>query len=176
MAEKILIIVDMQKDFVDGSLGSKEAEAIVPAVVKKAEAFEGTVIFTKDTHFENYMDTQEGHFLPVPHCIKGTDGWELIPELEKIATLRDAEIYEKFTFGSRELAEDLFELHKKTPIESIELVGLCTDICVVSNALLLKAYLPELPILVDSACAAGVTKEKHEAALETMRSCQIIVK
>lgn len=176
MAEKILIVVDMQKDFVNGSLGSKDAEAIVPAVVKKAETFDGEVIFTKDTHFENYMDTQEGHLLPVPHCIKGTDGWDLIPELEKIAIERDAATYEKITFGCPELAEDLLERNKKTPIESIELVGLCTDICVVSNALLIKAFLPETPVFVDSACAAGVTRERHEAALETMRSCQIVVK
>ena len=165
MAEKILIVVDMQKDFVNGSLGSKDAEAIVPAVVKKAKEFDGDLIFTKDTHFENYMDTQEGHFLPVPHCMKGTDGWNLIPEM-----------YEKITFGCPELAEDLLERNKKTPIKSIELVGLCTDICVVSNALLIKAFLPETPVFVDSACAAGVTRERHEAALETMRSCQIVVK
>ncbi len=176
MAEKILIVVDMQKDFVNGSLGSKDAEAIVPAVVKKAREFDGDLIFTKDTHFENYMDTQEGHMLPVPHCMKGTDGWNLIPELEEIAVERDAATYEKITFGCPELAEDLLERNKKTPIEAVELVGLCTDICVVSNALLIKAFLPETPIYVDSACAAGVTKEKHEAALETMRSCQIVVK
>ena len=176
MAEKILIVVDMQKDFVNGSLGSKDAEAIVPAVVKKAKEFDGDLIFTKDTHFENYMDTQEGHFLPVPHCMKGTDGWNLIPELEKIFVERDAAMYEKITFGCPELAEDLVERNKKTPIESIELVGLCTDICVVSNVLLIKAFLPETPVFVDSACAAGVTRERHEAALETMRSCQIVVK
>ena len=175
MAEKILIVVDMQKDFVNGSLGSKDAEAIVPAVVKKAKEFDGDLIFTKDTHFENYMDTQEGHFLPVPHCIKGTDGWDLIPELEKIAIERDAATYEKITFGCPELAEDLLERNKKTPIESIELVGLCTDICVVSNALILKAKYPEAVISVDASCCAGVTPEKHKAALETMRSCQIDV-
>ena len=145
-------------------------------VLFEGKPFDGEVIFTKDTHFENYMDTQEGRFLPVPHCIKGTDGWDLIPELEKIAIERDAATYEKITFGCPELAEDLLERNKKTPIESIELVGLCTDICVVSNALLIKAFLPETPVFVDSACAAGVTREKHEAALETMRSCQIVVK
>ena len=164
MAEKILIVVDMQKDFVNGSLGSKDAEAIVPAVVKKAKEFDGDLIFTKDTHFENYMDTQEGHFLPVPHCMKGTDGWNLIPELEKIFVERDAAMYEKITFGCPELAEDLLERNKKTPIEFIELVGL------------IKAFLPETPVFVDSACAAGVTRERQEAALETMRSCQIVVK
>ena len=112
MAEKILIVVDMQKDFVNGSLGSKDAEAIVPAVVKKAKEFDGDLIFTKDTHFENYMDTQEGHFLPVPHCMKGTDGWNLIPELEKIFVERDASMYEKITFGCPELAEDLLERNR----------------------------------------------------------------
>ena len=186
MAEKILIVVDMQKDFISGPLGTAEARAIVPYVAEKAKNTPcenlfvtldtHQLIFTKDTHFENYMDTQEGHFLPVPHCMKGTDGWNLIPELEKIFVERDAAMYEKITFGCPELAEDLLERNKKTPIESIELVGLCTDICVVSNALLIKAFLPETPVFVDSACAAGVTRERHEAALETMRSCQIVVK
>ena len=157
--EKILIIVDMQKDFVDGSLGTKEAQAIVPAVKEKIENFNGDIIFTKDTHGEDYMNTQEGQNLPVPHCIKGTPGHEIIKE----------------TFGSRKLANFLKELHKEKEIESIELIGLCTDICVVSNALLIKAFLPEVPILADSNCCAGVTPEKHESALETMRSCQILV-
>ena len=173
MAEKILIVVDMQKDFVNGSLGSKDAEAIVPAVVKKAKEFDGDLIFTKDTHFENYMDTQEGHFLPVPHCMKGTDGWNLIPELEKIAIERDAATYEKITFGCPELAEDLLERNKKTPIESIELVGLCTDICVISNAMVIKAFFPEVPIIVDAKCCAGVTPESHTQALNAMKVCQI---
>ncbi len=171
-----LIVVDMQKDFVDGALGTPEAVAIVPAILEKVKGFEGTVIFTKDTHFENYLSTAEGRMLPVEHCIKGTEGWQLIPQLEEFAAQKGCKIYEKPTFGCRELAQELCALHQDTPIDSIELIGLCTDICVVSNALLLKAFLPEVEIGVDSACCAGVTPEKHNAALETMRSCQISVK
>ena len=161
--EKILIIVDMQKDFVDGSLGTKEAQAIVPAVKKKIENFDG-----------DYMSTQEGQNLPVPHCIKETAGHEIIEELQPYVK-KSLAVFEKETFGSRKLANFLKELHKEKEIESIELIGLCTDICVVSNALLIKAFLPEVPILVDSKCCAGVTPEKHESALEVMRSCQIVI-
>lgn len=176
MAEKYLIVVDMQKDFVDGALGTEEAKAIVEAVLAKVRSFEGTVIFTKDTHFEEYLCTQEGKMLPVKHCIKGTQGWELIEELAVIQADRNCKIYEKNTFGSVELAEALLKIHKEQGIESVELIGLCTDICVVSNALLIKAYLPEIPVCIDSSCCAGVTMHKHAAALETMRSCQILVK
>ena len=171
--KKYLIVIDMQKDFVDGALGSKEAEAIVPAVVNKVNTFEGEVIFTKDTHFEDYLTTSEGAMLPVEHCIKGTEGWQLIAPLEKYCTENKCKVYEKLTFGSVDLAQDMQALQNT---DSIELIGLCTDICVVSNALLLKAFLPEVPIKVDPACCAGVTPEKHAAALETMRSCQITVK
>ena len=170
--ENVLIIVDMQKDFVDGALGTAEAQAIVPTVKEKIENFKGGIIFTKDTHTENYLDTQEGRNLPVPHCIKGTLGHEIIKELQPY-TKKALAIFEKETFGSRKLASFLKELHKEKEIESIELIGLCTDICVVSNALLIKAFLPEVPILVDSSCCAGVTPEKHKSALETMESCQI---
>lgn len=170
--KKYLIVIDMQKDFVDGALGTKEAEAIVPAVLDKINSFDGEVIFTKDTHFEDYLTTSEGAMLPVEHCIKGTEGWQLILPLEKYCTENNCKVYEKLTFGSVELAQDM--LAEQT-VESIELIGLCTDICVVSNALLLKAFLPEMTIKVDSACCAGVTPEKHAAALETMRSCQILV-
>ena len=166
----------MQKDFVTGSLGSKEAVAIVDAVVQKVQGFDGEVIFTRDTHFENYMDTQEGKYLPVIHCVKDTDGWALIPELEKIRVEKDCKCYDKPTFGSTALAADIKSAYEAGEIETVELIGICTDICVVSNALLIKAYCPELPISLDSACCAGVTPEKHEAALETMRSCQIQVK
>lgn len=173
--EKILIIVDMQKDFIDGTLGTKEAQKIVPAVKEKIENFDGEIIFTLDTHTEEYMDTQEGRNLPVPHCIKGTPGHEITEALQPY-TKKALAIFEKGTFGSRKLASFLKEFHKEKEIESIELIGLCTDICVVSNALLIKAFLPEVPIIVDSSCCAGVTPEKHESALETMRSCQIEVK
>lgn len=173
--EKILVIIDMQKDFVDGSLGTKEAQAIIPAVKDKIENFDGEIIFTMDTHTEDYLNTQEGKKLPVSHCIKGTPGHEIIEELQPY-TKKALAIFEKETFGSRKLGSFLKELHKEKEIESIEFIGLCTDICVVSNALLVKAFLPEVPIIVDSNCCAGVTPEKHESALETMRSCQIEIK
>lgn len=175
MAEKILVVVDMQKDFVDGSLGTKEAAAIVDAVVKKVQGFEGKVIFTRDTHGEDYMDSQEGKYLPVLHCVKHTAGWEIIPELDGIRKEQKMRCYDKPAFGCTTLAEDLKKAYEAGEIASVELVGLCTDICVVSNALLIKAFMPELPVSVDSACCAGVTLEKHEAALEIMRSCQIEV-
>ena len=170
---KLLIVIDMQNDFIDGALGTAEAEAIVENVKQKIRAYPPKDVFaTMDTHFENYMETQEGKNLPVMHCIKGTDGWKLRPEIEELLT--DCRIYEKPTFGSTALAEDLKELSEKEELE-LELVGLCTDICVVSNALLLKAAMPEVRISVDASCCAGVTPEKHKAALETMRSCQIYV-
>ena len=172
--EKILIIVDMQKDFVDGSLGTKEAQAIVPAVKEKIENFNGDIIFTKDTHGEDYMNTQEGQNLPIPHCIKGTPGHEIINELQPYVKKALA-VFEKETFGSRKLANFLKELHKEKEIESIELIGLCTDICVGSNAIMLKAGLPEIPIHIDSSCCAGVTEESHQAALTTMKMCQCII-
>ncbi|MBQ6833764.1 MAG: cysteine hydrolase [Lachnospiraceae bacterium] len=174
--KNILIVVDMQKDFVDGSLSTKEAVTIVDTVVKKVKEFDGEVIFTRDTHYENYMDTQEGKNLPVVHCVKDTDGWQIIPELRELCGERNAKCYDKPTFGCKVLAEDLKQRYDNGEIASVELVGLCTDICVVSNALLIKAFMPELPVSVDSACCAGVTPEKHNAALETMRSCQIMVK
>lgn len=176
MENKYLIVVDMQKDFVTGALGSAEARAIVPAVVEKLDSFDGTILFTKDTHHADYLTTQEGKNLPVEHCIEGSEGWELISELQRFADARGTgSVYKKETFGSVALAESLREENEKQPISSIELIGVCTDICVVSNALLIKAYLPEVPVLVNAACCAGVTPEKHEAALETMRSCQITV-
>ena len=168
---KILIVIDMQNDFIDAALGTKEALSIVEAVKEKIRSYPPEdVIATMDTHGENYMQTQEGKYLPVPHCLKGTDGWKIRPDIAELLT--GAKIYEKPTFGSVALAADLKELSEKEEIE-LELIGLCTDICVVSNALLLKATMPEVKISVDPACCAGVTPEKHEAALETMRSCQI---
>lgn len=174
--EKILVVVDMQNDFVDGALGSPEAEAIVDNVVKKIETFDGAIYVTYDTHFENYMNTSEGKKLPVPHCIMETKGWMLNEKVQTALSKKDeyTEI-EKVTFGSIDLPFVLAEEHNMDDAE-IELIGLCTDICVVSNALILKANFPEINISVDASCCAGVTPQKHEAALETMRSCQINVK
>lgn len=165
-----LIVVDMQNDFVDGALGTEEAVAIVPEVVEKIKSFSGKVLYTKDTHEENYMQTQEGKNLPVPHCIRGTEGWQLCPLVE--ALRREAAI-EKPTFGSRGLCERLLLEHEAEAITSITLIGLCTDICVISNALLIKAALPEVPLIVDAACCAGVSVDSHKRALESMKTCQI---
>lgn len=168
--KKLLIVVDMQNDFVDGSLGTKEAEGIVAHVKAKVEQYQeqkDTVIFTRDTHTEAYLDTQEGKKLPVVHCVKGTKGWEIIDCLQPYVQT----VFDKPTFGSVQLAHVV----ARGGYEQIELVGLCTDICVVSNALLLKAALPEIQICVDSACCAGVTPASHEAALTTMKMCQIEV-
>ena len=172
--KKVLAVIDMQKDFVDGALGSKEAEAIVPAVVKKIKSFDGEIFVTFDTHFENYMDTAEGKKLPVPHCVKGTKGWELNADVAKALKKKKFTPVEKLTFGSVELPS-LIKNAVGGEDFTVEIIGLCTDICVVSNALIIKASFPETPITVDASCCAGVTPEKHEAALETMRSCQIDV-
>ncbi len=181
MKQKVLVVVDMQNDFIDGALGTKEAVAIVPAVCRKVResAAEGALVFaTQDTHSENYMMTREGRYLPVPHCIKGTDGWQIRPEVAD--ALGNARIVEKYSFGSVVLPDAIGEelqIRGIAPQDAeIELIGLCTDICVVSNALILKARFPETDLKVDASCCAGVTVEKHLAALETMRSCQIEVK
>lgn len=170
---RILVVVDMQNDFIDGSLGTKEAQAIVPRVVEKMREYDPwNTYLTRDTHYENYLDTQEGRNLPVEHCIEGTHGWQLHPLIAEAGA--KAEIVDKPTFGSNKLAAMLMIERAKEALE-IELVGLCTDICVVSNALLLKAAMPEAPISVDASCCAGVTPESHRHALETMKMCQIQV-
>ena len=169
-----LIVVDMQKDFVDGALGTKEAVAIVPNVVRKIEGFDGEIFATLDTHFDNYTETAEGKNLPVPHCIKGTDGRKLDKAVEAALDKRGYTPVEKVTFGSADLPR-MIELAADGDDFTLELVGLCTDICVVSNALLLKANFPEAEIRVDADCCAGVTPQLHEAALMTMKSCQITV-
>ena len=168
--KQILIIVDMQHDFIDGALGTKEAVAIVPGVKEKIENFDGVVLFTRDTHETYYLDTQEGKKLPVPHCIRDTEGWQIRSELD---ALRKTEPIDKETFGSTDLAGELVAMNEDNEIESITFVGLCTDICVISNALLAKASLPEVPIIVDAKCCAGVTPESHENALKAMEVCQI---
>lgn len=166
---KILVVVDMQNDFIDGALGTVEAVSIVPYVKEVIETFDGKVFFTRDTHFDNYMDTQEGKNLPVPHCIKGTDGWQIRSELE---ALRKTEAIDKITFGSKDLVD---VLKKETDIESITFVGLCTDICVISNVMVVKAFYPEIPLIVDARGCAGVTSESHCNALNAMKTCQVKV-
>lgn len=175
---KVLVVVDMQNDFIDGALGTKEAVAIVPNVAEKIKGFDGRVLFTRDTHEENYMETQEGKNLPVPHCICGSEGWQIRPELD---ALRTGDAIDKPTFGSVNLGhilkrqDDELKAKGETGIESITLIGLCTDICVISNAMLVKACLPEVPVIVDASCCAGVTPQSHENALEAMKMCQIII-
>lgn len=170
----VLVAVDMQKDFIDGSLGTKEAEAVVPGVVEKIRGFEGLVIATRDTHGEDYLATEEGRHLPVIHCVKDTPGWQLHPEVEKAVHEKpDSRIIDKPTFGSVDLGEYVKEMNEKEPVGKITLIGLCTDICVISNALLLKAFLPETPVEVDISCCAGVTPQSHAQAAEAMKMCQI---
>lgn len=164
---KILVVVDMQNDFIDGALGSPEAVAIVPYVKSLIESFDGKVYFTRDTHTENYMDTQEGKNLPVPHCIKGTQGWQIRDELD---SLRKTQAIDKVTFGSSELVNVLSD---EKDVESITFIGLCTDICVISNVMITKAYFPEIPLIVDAKACAGVTPESHKTALDAMKMCQV---
>lgn len=169
--KKVLIIVDMQNDFIDGSLGTKEAQDIVNNVVEsiKDKKDDYLVLATQDTHFDNYLSTLEGKNLPVMHCIKGTPGWQIQEDIKVL--IEDKNIFEKNTFGS----EDLINYLKEYQPDEIELLGLCTDICVISNALLLRAAFPNTPISVIEDCCAGVTPEKHQSALNTMESCQIQV-
>ena len=176
MSRNVLVVVDMQNDFVNGALGTAEAQAIVPAVVAKVENDEGEVVVTQYTHPADYLQSQEGRNLPVEHCIKGTEGWQLIEPLHTFASQRGARIFEKPTFGSVALAHWLSAEHAREAIDEIEFIGLCTDICVVSNALLAKATLPEVPVAVDASCCAGVTPATHDAALATMGCCQVEVR
>lgn len=177
---KLLVVVDMQNDFIDGALGTPEAQSIVPNVIRKVEQYRkdpnGVIIYTADTHNENYLETQEGKKLPVPHCIHPSKGW-MIPE--EIYTL-NAPIILKKTFGAENLPNYLTSIERicekeKGAIEAIEFVGLCTDICVISNVMIAKSVYPEVPIIVDSSCCAGVTPESHTRALEAMKMCQIEV-
>lgn len=173
--KKVLVVIDMQNDFIDGALGTDEAVKIVGSVAEKIREYEGQTVFaTRDTHEENYLETAEGRHLPVPHCIRGTKGWEIRPEIAGALAQADAQVIDKPTFGSEVLARKLQKMAEQEEL-SIELAGLCTDICVVSNALLIKAKLPETPLKVDPACCAGVTRESHEAALLTMKMCQVDV-
>ncbi len=167
-----LVVVDMQKDFVDGSLGTPEAVAIVPQVADTIRRFEGEIFVTLDTHSPDYLGTAEGRKLPVVHCVRGTPGWQLNAGVEEALSGKPYTLVEKPTFGSTALP-DLIRESAGGENFTLEVLGLCTDICVVSNALLLKACFPEAPISVPAACCAGVTPEKHKAALAVMESCQI---
>ena len=168
--DEILVVVDMQNDFVSGALGTPQAQAILPAVVQLAREFEGEVVFTRDTHGDDYLQTQEGRALPVPHCLRGSPGWQLADELEQFRKEKGCRVFDKPTFGSEELAA---YLRARRP-ERVVLCGVCTDICVVSNALLLRALLPEEPLFVAARYCAGTTEKSHFYALETMKSCQIL--
>ena len=182
--KKILIIIDVQNDFVEGSLGTKEAKNIIPNIINKMRSYEGAdnlILFTKDTHFDNYLDTAEGKKLPIPHCIYGTSGWSIHKDISNefkrgnyfthsSSTVINGRILKNY-FASLELAQII----KQYNPEEVEICGLVTDICVISNALLIKAINPDVPLIINANCCAGVTPDKHEAALETMRSCQIKV-
>lgn len=184
---KYLVVIDMQNDFIDGALGTPEAQAIVPKVVTKIEDFDGIVMCTQDTHDSNYLSTQEGQLLPVEHCIGGSNGWKLHPSVEEAIIRKGGKFmlhgpFLKCTFGSYDLGDTLQdEYYRHTcgahwdGVDEIVLVGLCTDICVISNALLLKTFLPKVKIVVDASCCAGVTPERHKTALEAMKACQIFI-
>ena len=168
---KLLIVVDMQNDFIDGVLGTPEAQAIVPAVAAKIAEYKASgrpIIYTRDSHDSNYLNTQEGQHLPFPHCIVGTHGWEIADGLYVKGSIID----NKRSFGSTNLVAYITS-HYRNRFDEIEVVGLCTDICVISNVMILKAYFPEIPITVDSKCCAGVTPASHENALNAMERCQI---
>lgn len=169
MARNVLAVIDMQNDFIDGTLGTKEAEAIVEKVAAQIREFDGQVVYTRDTHFEDYLNTQEGMKLPVTHCIKGTEGWQIRGDLKQMQD-DSTQIFDKLTFGSVELAQYLKEMED---LESVTLIGLCTDICVISNAMVIKAFLPEVTVKVKADCCAGVTPQSHNNALEAMKMCQI---
>lgn len=173
--KKLLVLVDFQNDFIDGALGTPEAISIVPNVIKKVKEWDGDIWFTADTHNTNYLNTNEGKHLPVPHCIRDTEGWQLQKDVAKVLreklSQRDFELntFAKDTFGSERLCWYI----KLSHYDYVEFIGLCTDICVASNAIMLKAFMPEIQIAVDPSCCAGVTPETHEAALTTMKMCQI---
>lgn len=169
MAKNVLAVIDMQNDFIVGALGTKEAEAIVEKVAACIRDFDGEVICTRDTHYEGYLDTQEGKKLPVPHCIKDTEGWQIKEQVSE-ACAGKAKVFDKPTFGSVELAE---YLKKMVDLQNVTVIGLCTDICVISNVLVIKAFLPEVTVKVVADCCAGVTPQSHKNALEAMKMCQV---
>ena len=173
---KVLVVVDMQNDFVYGALKNEMAEQIIPDVrakIEQAYQEDKQVFFTKDTHGDLYMQTEEGRNLPVPHCILGTDGWEIVDELKDLALSNKHNVINKYTFGSTRLGELLKTIADSENIEEIEVIGICTDICVLSNVALIKAFLPNVPIVVDAKCCAGVTRESHDTALNAMKAIQV---
>ncbi len=172
---KYLVVIDMQNDFIDGALGTKEAQEVLPKVIDYVANFKGPVMFTRDTHDEDYLETQEGRNLPVAHCIRDTEGWEIQSDLMAYALKNHSMIFDKPTFGSTSLAGCVSGIGRMMPIDEIELIGVCTDICVITNALLLKTALPETLITVNAALCAGVTPESHQNALNAMKACQINV-
>lgn len=170
---KLLVVVDMQNDFTFGSLGNPEAVSVIPNVLRLINLFEGDVVYTLDTHGEDYLSTQEGKKLPVVHCVAGTKGHELVEPLLDIQKVMGSKTYIKHTFGSEKLAQDIKAMHATKPFDEIVLAGVCTDICVISNAMLIKAAVPEVTIKVDASACAGVTPQSHLNALEAMKMCQI---
>lgn len=173
---KVLVVIDMQNDFITGPLGTKEAKEILPRVIQKVKDFDGGVFYTQDSHNKSYLETQEGRFLPIPHCIYGSDGWKIPCELEDAIRPKMNRNIQKTTFGSEALAYNIRELWLMSVADEVELCGVCTDICVISNALLLKAFLPEIKITVDASCCAGTTPKAHEMALNVMKQCQIYIR
>lgn len=169
----LMIIIDMQNDFVDGALGTVEAQSIVPHVARRIRTHQGPLLVTYDTHDEHYLNTQEGHFLPVIHCREGSEGWALAPAIEEAIGQREIQRIKKSGFGSLELIE---KIHQWLPLTSITLMGLCTDICVITNALMLKAVFPNIPLYVDAEGCAGVSPESHQRALDAMAVCQINIR
>jgi len=169
----ILVVVDMQNDFINGPLQTNEARDIIPSLVKRIREFDGYVIFTRDTHDADYMSSEEGRHLPVIHCQHGSDGWKLHPEIEKACQAVNGTIIDKHTFGSQELIEHLKKIDKTDPIKSVEFIGICTDICVISNVMLTKTFFPNIPISVRQECCAGVTPKSHQTALDAMKMCHI---
>lgn len=170
---KILVVIDMQNDFTYGALKNDDAIGIIPAIEDKILSFDGEVIYTRDTHTKDYLETQEGRKLPVKHCIIGSEGWEIVKPLEELRQKKNAKTIDKPTFGSLELADYVLNLYNEGNVEEIEFIGVCTDICVISNAMLVKNTIPELTVKVDASCCAGVSKESHETALKAMAACQI---
>ncbi|HAP19931.1 cysteine hydrolase [Frisingicoccus caecimuris] len=170
---KYLVVVDMQKDFIDGSLGSAEAQAVLPKVIEKIKNFPGTVVYTRDTHEDNYLETLEGKKLPVVHCVRDTEGWKFQDDIQQLVTANRSLVFDKETFGSIQMAGCLQGIDRMAPIDEVIVVGLCTDICVMANATLIRTAMPNTPVRVDASCCAGSTPEAHRCALEAMKSLQI---